>query len=235
MVDVTQILKDLQLRAETAAEEFDVDTHVESAKDVALKVKERLETDETARNLTIGGGVLLAGMLASRGGRRMLGTVAKTGLVAAMGAAAYRAWQNRSEGSSADAPEDAPPGVAALGYVADDAADSAFSEALVLAMASAAYADGVIDPNERANIDGMSLGADEAIARLVDGSHSLDDCLDLIVAAAKTPNLASQLYAAAVVASGAPSVEESEFLGQLARRLGIAADQAASLSRSMQS
>ncbi|MEL6752961.1 MAG: DUF533 domain-containing protein [Pseudomonadota bacterium] len=232
-MDIEQILKDLQLRAETAIEDFDVDAKVESAKETAVKVKERLETDEKARNLTIGGGVLLAGLLATRGGRRLVGTVAKTGAVAALGALAYKAWQDRgvSGGEIADHELPEAEDIQTAGFVIDAESDPAFARALVHAMATAAYADGVIDPDERAAIDGV-VDTDEAdLMALVDNSRSEDDCLDMIALAARTPNHAAQLYAAAAIATGEQGDKETGFLARLAVRLGIAKAHADAIGR----
>ncbi|MEO0818632.1 MAG: DUF533 domain-containing protein [Pseudomonadota bacterium] len=235
-MDIEQILKDLQLRAETAVKDFDVDTKVESAKDTARKVKERLETDEQARNLTIGGGVLLAGLLATSGGRRLLGTVAKTGAVAGLGALAYKAWQERNN-AAAPSEHEMPEAedIQAAGFVIDAESDPAFARALVHAMATAAYADGVIDPEERAAIDGVVETDDQDLMALVDNSKSEDDCLDMITLAARTPNHASQLYAAAAIATGDQSASEAGFLNRLAERLGIAKSHAAAIGREIAS
>lgn len=236
-MDIQQILRDLQQRAETAARDFDMDATVESAKDIARKVKDRLETDEQARNLTIGGGVLLAGLLATGGGRRLMGTIAKTGAVAALGALAYKAWQDRNlpedEPLDHDLPKDED--IAAAGFVIEADSDPAFARALVHAMATAAYADGVIDPEERAAIDGV-LETDEAdLMALVDNSRSQDDCIEMIALAARTPNHAAQLYAAAAIATAEASDKETRFLARLANRLGIAKAHASAISREIAS
>lgn len=236
-MDIQQILRDLQLRAETAASDFDMDATVESAKDTARKVKERLETDETARNLTIGGGVLLAGLLATSGGRRLVGTVAKTGAVAALGALAYKAWQDRNATEAEIADHDMPEAedIETAGFVINADSDPAFARALVHAMATAAYADGVIDPEERAAIDGVVSTGDEDLMALVDNSRSEADCIEMIALAARTPNHAAQLYAAAAIATGETSDKESGFLSRLADRLGIARAHADAIAREIAS
>lgn len=234
-MDVTAILKDLQVRAETAAKEFDLDSKVASAKETAQKVRERLETDERARNLTIGGGVLLTALMATRGGRRLMGTVAKTGAAAALGALAYKAWQER-RGASHPQPGDTGYGsdsgqLAAAGFVMDDAADPAFSRAVVHAMAAAAYADGAIDPAERAEIDGTGAAGDTDLEALVNGSMGRQETIELISLAARTPNHAAQLYAAAVLATGQQSPAESAFLSELAVALGVSPAHAEAMAR----
>lgn len=229
MIDAEKILKDLQERAEAAAESVDVDGKVEDAKALARKVKDRLETDETARNYAIGGGVLLAALLATKGGRKLTGSVAKTGLVAGLGALAYKAWQDRQGNAGASADD-----AAQAGFVTSDSADVDFSAAVVHAMATAAYADGVIDPDEMEAIDGAAREAGQDATDLVDGSMSEAASLDLIASAAKSPNHAAQLYAAAVLATGHQAPEESSFLAKLADRLGISPDHARAMGREAQ-
>ncbi|MEL6245690.1 MAG: DUF533 domain-containing protein [Pseudomonadota bacterium] len=221
MVNVERLLEDLRNRAEAIADEVDVDAQVEDAKAMARRVKERLETDETARTYAMGGGVLLAALLATRGGRRLTGNVAKTGLVAGLGALAYRAWQQR-QGEAA-------PSAGAPGFVAGDAAEPDFSAAIVHAMATAAHADGVIDPEEMEALDGAARDAGGELSSLVDGSLDEAASLDLIARAAKTPNHAAQLYAAAALATGSQAPEESAFLNRLAERLGVSPQHASAI------
>jgi len=236
-MDIQQILRDLQLRAETAISEFDVDARIDDAKGAAEKVRKRLEEDESTRNLTIGGGVLLAGLLATNGGRRLLGTVAKTGAVAGLGALAYKAWQDRNTPGDEIADHDLPEAedIQTAGFVVDAASEPAFARALVHAMATAAYADGVITPDERAAIDGVVETDEEDLMTLVDNSRSEADCLDMIALAARTPNHAAQLYTAAVIATGHQDAEEAGFLQRLADRLGIAPAHACAIAREVAS
>jgi len=232
-MDIAKLFEDLQVRAQEAARGIDLDAKVLDARAVAQKVKTRLETDETARNLTIGGGVLLAAMLASRGGRRLVGGAARTGIVAGLGALAYKAWQDRNQTTAGEAePIDvAPETLAGTGYQTEAVADPAFSRAIIHAMAAAAYADGVIDPEERAAIDSVGETDDADLQALIDGSLGPEKSIDLIALAAETPNHAAQLYTAAVVATGRRSAAESNFLNALRGRLGISETHAAAIAR----
>lgn len=245
-MNIQNLLEDLQLRAGAALEDLDVDASLDQAKDTAYKVRERLQSDERARNLTIGGGVLLAGLLATKGGRRLVGNVAKTGAVAALGALAYKAWQDRDR-SSPPGPDDGGQvqpldhdlpeleDVEAAGFVIDAQSDPAFARALVHAMATAAYADGAIDPGERTAIDGVVTTDDQDLKALVDNSRSEEDCLELIALAARTPNHAAQLYSAAVIAISEQDPRESRFLARLASRLGVAPAHAEAIAHEVSS
>ena len=184
MLNFEQLLQDLQNKAAQVANDVDVDAQVETARDAVQKVKERLEADPNARNAALGGGALLMLLMASKGGRRALGTVAKTGAVAAMGALAYKAWQERNGEAVGDvAPEDA----AAAGFVTSDAADPEFSRGMIEAMAVAAHADGVIDAAELELIDTALKDAGLDISDLQVGGVS-GAVLERIARSAKTPN-----------------------------------------------
>ncbi len=222
-----QILKDLQTRASEVADQVDVDAHIDQAKDMARKVKDKIETDPDARNVAIGGAGLLALLLATKGGRNIVGGVAKTGAVAAIGALAWQAWQNRQAADGAGQPGE--PQVAALpGYVADAGDDADFSRALIETMALAAHADGVIDAEEMEQLD-AALKAANADASILGDAAARDKAMSDIASAAKTPNQASQLYAAACVATGDQSGPETAFLAKLADTLAIHPKQAAAI------
>lgn len=237
MFDARTILDTLSREARAAAAEFDLDQKADQAKAAAQKVRERIETDPQARNAAIGvGGLLLAGLLGTSGGRRLTGDIAKTGAVAALGALAYRAWVNRQQG---DAPGAAPPDQtpAALGHFpAETGENVSFNEAVVLAMVGAAGADGALDPEEKAVIARAMAraGLDEALADAImadglDAGGQEARILDAIAAGAITPNHAAELYAAAVIAAGEESAAETAFLKRLAERLGISPAYAASI------
>lgn len=230
MINFEKILADLQAEAAKVADAVELerrmeqgkdiaDEAIEQGKDIAGDVRERLETDPKARLAAAGaGGLLLAGLLGTRGGRKIIGGVAKTGAVAALGALAYRTWQGRqdpAEGEEVDA--------RAAGYVAQDTQDKQFSEAIVRVMIAAAHADGVLDEVERAALiaEMDRMGASEAERALLTQPMSDDDLYDKIVYSALSPNHAAQLYAAASVVAGVKDEKEKAFLKKLADRLGV--------------
>lgn len=224
MIDVEKILNELKSRAGELAESVDADTRLEDAKEMARKVKTRIETDENTRNAAIGGGALLALLMATGGGRKLIGGVAKTGAVAALGAVAYKAWQDRSGSGSGGAETDEET-LAQAGFVTGDATDPDFSLAIIQAMAAAANADGAIDAAEMEAIDKALKDAGADASALATGL-SREEILLHIASAARTPNHAAQLYAAASLGAADPSMAESDFLTALASKLGVNPDHA---------
>ena len=228
MIDAAQILADLQRQAQTALDEFDLDQTIDEAKGAADKVRDRLETDPQARTAAAGaGGLLLLGLLGTKGGRRLMGDVAKTGAAAALGALAYKAWNERRGANSA--PKEAPPE-----FVIDVDADPAFSLALIRAMIAGAYADGALSAREedliRKVID--EGGFDNAeVQNLLLHDYALEDDIDAIAAAAETPNKAAQLYAAAALTADRNHEDGKRFLETLAKRLGVDPAYAEALER----
>ncbi len=219
MIDFEKILSDLQTEAGKIAEAVELEQRLEQGKELAGDVKARLETDPKARMAAAGaGGLLLAALLGSKGGRKMVGGVAKTGAVAALGAIAYRTWQGRK-----DAIEGEDTAARAAGYVGEDNQDAKFSEAIVRVMIAAAYADGVLDADERAGLAAEleRMGASAEQRALLVEPMSDEELYDKIVYSALSPNHAAQLYAAASVVAGVQNDAERAFLKKLADRLGV--------------
>ena len=230
MFDARKILADLQHQAELAAQKLDESGAVDKAKDVAGDVRERLKTDPQARAIAAGaGGLLLLGMLGSRGGRRLVGDIAQTGAVAALGALAYKTWMERhgKKTNPATLVRDA----GAAGFPIDPASDPEFALAVVRAMLASAYADGVLDAHEQRAVDDAAaranLGAEDRA--LLSNRLPEEESLRLIAEAAKTPHHAAELFAAAVIAAGDLDHRESSFLSRLADRLGLDAGEAQSI------
>ncbi|MFN0024394.1 MAG: DUF533 domain-containing protein [Parvularculaceae bacterium] len=230
MLDARKILADLQHQADLAAREIEGSGAIDKAKKAAGDLRERLKTDPQARAVAAGaGGLLLLGMLGSRGGRRMMGGIAQTGAVAALGALAYKAWMERHGRTVDDTTivRDAQ----ASGFPIDPSSDPAFAMAVVRAMLASAYADGVLDANEQRVIDGAKLKADitEDERRMLANEIPESETLTLIASAARTPHHAAELYAAAVLSAGDLSEKESAFLIKLADRLGLKPDETKAL------
>ena len=90
MFDSNSIFDEWQRQASDAAQWVNETSAVDKAKNSASDFYARLKEDPKARTLAAGaGGLLLAGLVASRGGRNLIGGVAKTGAIAALGALAY--------------------------------------------------------------------------------------------------------------------------------------------------
>ena len=227
MIDFQTILASLQAEAskvaEQVAEAVELDRRVAegtaAAEELAVDVKQRLETDPAARLAAAGaGGLLLAGLLGTSGGRKIIGGVAKTGIVAALGALAYRTWQGRKDESPGEEVA-----ARAAGYVGEDNQDAQFSEAIVRVMIAAAYADGVLDEEERRTLTTKlaALDASPEERALLVAPQSNEALYERIVYSALSPNHAAQLYAAASVVAGVRNDAERSFLRELAERLGV--------------
>lgn len=227
MLDARRILDDLKRQALELSRDVDLDQRLGDAKAAAQKVKTRLETDPQARTVAAGAGGLLAlGLLASKGGRKLLGNVAKTGVVAGLGALAYKAWADRQGRSSSEEP--AQQELKEAGFLIEVDKDPDFALALVHAMLGAAHADGELDKRERIAIDAALIraGASEDDRRTLTGDMLEKERLALIVRGARSPNHAAELYAAAAVTAGEDGGAQSAFLTRLANALGIHADHA---------
>ncbi len=226
MLDARRILTDLQHQAELASRQLGDSGAIDKAKKAAGDLRERLKTDPQAQAVAAGaGGLLLLGLLGSKGGRRLVGNVAQTGAVAALGALAYKTWMER-HGKKVDEKtivRDAQ----ASGFPIDPASDPEFALAVVRTMLAAAYADGVIDAHEQRIIDGAKAKAQitEDERRMLAGEIPEAETLQLIASAAKTPHHASELYAAAVLSAGELNDRESDFLRKLADKLALNTDE----------
>lgn len=225
MLDARKILADLQRHAERAARDLEASGAVEKAKETASSVRERLKTDPQARTVAAGaGGLLLLGMLGSKGGRRMIGDIAQTGAVAALGALAYKTWmekQGRSVGANPVKEAEH------AGFPVDLTSDPDFALAIVRAMLASAYADGVLDAHEQRTVDSAmdQSGLTKAERAMLTNDMPRAETIALIADAAKTPQKAAELYAAAVISAGDLNDRETQFLSELATGLGLNSDE----------
>ena len=217
-MDFEQILKDLQKQARQTAKDLDIEEKMQRGKDLGKDAIEKIKTDRDAQIAAGAGGLLLAALLGTKGGRRFVGGAAKTGAVAGLGILAYKAWQER-QGIKTKVEQTA----AELGFVTDKKMEPEFAEALVRTMVAAAWADGNLDPAERDAISTALKNAGSAKRErdLFTNDRPEAETLKKITAAAKTPNHAAQLYAAACLVAGAPTRSEKGFLARLADALHI--------------
>ena len=227
MIDASRILAELEAQARATAKELGLGEAAAGAKDAAEKFRQRLETDPQARNVAAGaGGLALLALLGSKSGRRFAGDMAKTGAVAGLGYLAWKAWKDRQGAGPGDLA-----GAEAAGYPTHAANDPQFALAIVKAMLASAYADGAIDSHEARRIDAAmeKAGVPMEDRRLI-APPSADAAIEEIAAAARSPNHAAELYAAAVVAAGDIDASESAFLKKLAARLGVGESHAAAIN-----
>ena len=230
MLDARRILAELQHQAELAAEEVRSSGAIDKAKKVAGDLRERLNTDPQARTVAAGaGGLLLLGMLGSKGGRRLIGDIAQTGAVAALGALAYKTWMERHGRKPAS--DNVVKEAQASGFPIDPSSDPEFALAVVRAMLASAYADGVLDAHEQRMVDSALAKADLTPTEraMLKNEIPEEETLRLIASAARTPHHAAELYAAAVVSAGELNDRENVFLSKLAEKLGLHDDETRAL------
>ncbi len=190
-----------------------------------------LQTDpNTQRTAITGAAGLAAGMLLSGGGLgKLVGNVAKAGAIAAVGGLAYSAWQQHQRNQQqAGAPSDGTPATSQDAFVPPPQASYQTEElgkTLVRAMISAAKADGQIDADEKERIftrlETIPLSPEEKAFVFDELASPLD--LDAVAARADTPEHASEIYAASLVAMQPDTAAERTYLEALAFKLKLPA------------
>lgn len=169
------------------------------------------------------GGALAAGalglLLGNKKARKMGGNLAMYGGLAALGVAAYKAynnWQTAQPGAPASQPQ-------TIDRLSGAQAEE-HSQAILRALIGAAKSDGHIDERERALIDGeiSRLGGDPELARWF--NQELGKPLDPaeIASASRSPEMAAEMYIASVLVVDQDSYMERAYLQELARQLKLA-------------
>ena len=172
----------------------------------------------------LGKGAIAGGLLAilmTRGGRRMLGTGAKVGGMAALGGLAYKAYADWKAGQGGSDAAALPPPRSGFDPDGEDADRLAVS--LLKAMIAAAKADGHVTPDERARIDGQlaNLGLEGEAAALIAAELDAPLDVDRIAALAGSEAEATQIYAVSLLAIDPDNQDETAYLAALARRLNL--------------
>ncbi|PTB86511.1 DUF533 domain-containing protein [Pseudidiomarina aestuarii] len=174
--------------------------------------------------LTGAGGGALAGtavglLLGNKKARKMGGSVLKYGGVAALGAVAFKAYQNWQQNNQQTAPQAMPQTLDRL--PAPEA--ELHSQAILQAMIGAAKADGHINDEERLLID-------QQVAQITDDSelqHWIDSELKKpvnpaeIAKLASTQEMAAEMYLASLIMIDEDSFMEKVYLDELARQLKL--------------
>jgi uncharacterized membrane protein YebE (DUF533 family) len=173
-------------------------------------------------------------LLGSKRGRRFGGKGLKYGSLAALGAVAYRAYQSwqaqqtRPAASAARAgtadmvPSPQPPAPRTVDLLPAPEVEQ-HSRAMLQAMLAAAKADGHLDERERGLV-AAELGriqADPAVHRWVEDElrRPLDPAE--VASAAKTPELAAEMYLASLLVADETSFMERAYLDELARQMRL--------------
>jgi uncharacterized membrane protein YebE (DUF533 family) len=187
---------------------------------------DQVRNDKQARNVALGAGAagVLGGMLLSGVGGKFGRNVATLGGLAALGSLAWQAYQKHQGAGAA-------PGGETRFLPSGQADREAVGKATLRAMIAAMKADGQIETGERARLfdalGKMDLD-DEEKAFLFD---ELGKPLDVaaVVAAATSPELALEIYAASLVAIDPERPAEKAYLADLAARLNLSPDLVASV------
>jgi len=162
--------------------------------------------------------------------------VLKYGGVAALGALAYHAWKNHNAGKAQQeagaVPAVLPEPPADSGFVPqDEASREALARLLISAMVTAAKADGIVDEEEQQamlrHAEALKLTPEEQGLLFAEMGKPFD--MEPVVKGADTPEIATEVYAASLVAVGTPSAAESAYLKMLAVRLKLPQDVVTSL------
>lgn len=186
----------------------------------------------------LAGGLLsgaVAGAIAGGKGGKMGKQALKLGgmaLVAGVAWKAYQQYQQQKSGRPAAAaatgwPEVLPP------PVQQAAADPGHGLAVLRGMIAAAKSDGAIDAAEQqkifAQLGQLALSAEEKAFVLEELARPLD--LDAVVASARDPAVAAEVYAASRLVIAEASPAEKAYLSLLAARLGLEPGFVAELDR----
>jgi uncharacterized membrane protein YebE (DUF533 family) len=177
-------------------------------------------------------GGLASGLLTSKAGRRLGRKAARLGGLAAVAGLAYAAFRRYREGAGApdgpapaNAPEPAGQALARAGFLpAPGSADAdALGRRLLRVMIAAAHADGRLDPAERGAIFERVARLELPASDTVELWDELERPVDLATLAsdATSRELASELYAAALLAIDVDTEAERAWLAQLAERLAL--------------
>jgi uncharacterized membrane protein YebE (DUF533 family) len=183
-----------------------------------------------------GGGVLAGGLAAllmgSKTGRKIGGEALKLGGMAAVGALAYKAYNDWQAGKQAAPVAEAAkqPSVPMLPAPsgtpfnpATEFGQQSLARNMLRAMIAAAKADGHVDAQEQSRIfaemDKLPLSAEDKAFVMDELRAKLD--VDAVASAATTPEEAAEIYAASLLAIDVDNAAERGYLGMLAARLKL--------------
>jgi len=174
----------------------------------------------------VGGGVLggaaISLLLGNKKARKMTGKVATYGGLAALGLVAYKAYSNWQQQQQAGSTA-AEPQLRTVDRV-PPAEIEQHSEAILLSLIGAAKADGHIDDRERQFIDDAisKLTTDTQVQRWFDEQLRRPLEPAEVARAARTPEIAAEMYLASLIVIDQESYMERAYLDELARQMNIA-------------
>lgn len=228
-MDANQLLENLLQSAKTIAEDGKTyaSEGLEIAKDQLADLKERVELqipeagperDAMLKNLGAGAaaGGLLALLVGTKSGRKVLSPAVKLGSLAALGGLGYKVyteWQKQNQQTDSGA------SIANL----EGPASNDRSVAILRAMIMAAQADGMIDDEEK-----------KKIAEQIDSSGFSQDVRDLLIPELEKPvdlkqlaecadgmSAAVEMYLASLTVVDIQNSDERDYLDRLSAALGI--------------
>ncbi len=182
-------------------------------------------TDTLSSLISGKGGAAMAGgalglLLGSKSGRKMGGKVLTYGGLAALGALAFKAYQNYQQQSPAQHQQPNP--VKPFDQLSAPQAE-VHCTVILVALIAAAKADGHIDDRERELIDGevAKLTSDPALQHWVD--RELKKPLDPaeVASHAKDQAMAAEMYLASLLTVDEQNFMEKAYLQELARQLKL--------------
>ncbi|MEO1092724.1 MAG: tellurite resistance TerB family protein [Pseudomonadota bacterium] len=187
-------------------------------------------------------GGLATYLLAGKKPKKLAKNALKFGGMAVIGGLAYKAWSDYQAGQAPATAAPAAGAAPAEPVIAAPPAGTPFlpeapaeqdllGRALLRAMIAAAKADGHIDADEQrrifGHIDQLELDADDKAFVFEELSKPLD--VAAVAEPATTPEMASEIYAASLLAIDADGPAERGYLAMLAARLNLPADLVAHL------
>jgi uncharacterized membrane protein YebE (DUF533 family) len=218
--------------AETKATEMFGAEKVQGAKDWVAN-------NQLATGAALGG--LAAVLLGTKAGRAIGGTTLKAGALAAVAGLAYKAYTDWQAGQAAPTGATPPPMPTSASRTAGatdtgiDDPEQRFAMALVIAMISAAKADGFIDDEERAAISERmrALPLDGEARAFLEAEYAAPLDIDRVAAGATSVEEATQIYAASIMAIDPDHPAERAYLTRLAMKLKLDPNLVASIERSV--
>lgn len=179
-------------------------------------------------------GGALALLLGSRRGRSLGGRALKLGSIAAIGALAWKVYQEHQARSAQPpaAAAGAPQGMAPPRFEALPApALEDHSRAMLTAMIAAAKADGHMDERERTlvEVELTRLDADPATRGWVEAELRSPVDPAAVAATASTPEMRAEVYLASALVADETTTMERAYLEELANRLELAPELKAAL------
>ncbi|MBA4178210.1 MAG: DUF533 domain-containing protein [Leptothrix sp. (in: Bacteria)] len=177
-------------------------------------------------------GGVLGLLVGSKRGRRMGGAVLKYGSVAALGALAWKAYQDHQAQQARTTTAAAPPVPVQVQVPATPTTFAALpapqlaahSRAMLKALIAAAKADGHMDERERGLVHAemQRIEADAATRDWVDAELASPVEPADVAAAASGPEMAAEIYLASLLVVDETSTMERAYLDALARELRLA-------------